>query len=145
MVSNGVYHLRLFFSITMNSDCLIPVFFIPVWINIGTSNERTVKVTRPVIKEGGGKSINWVQTSPPAEREWDRGRWAAAGRSVWMAAASSLVKLDASSRQWLGRRPIQRRTFGCPRRISASIRAAGSYDDELVKTAVSLPRSLSSL
>ncbi|CAN6451821.1 unnamed protein product [Victoria cruziana] len=52
-----------------------------------------------------------------------------------MAAASSPAKLDASSCQWLGRRPIQRRTFGCPRRISASIRAAGSYDDELVKTA----------
>ncbi|XP_031500156.1 fructose-bisphosphate aldolase 1, chloroplastic-like [Nymphaea colorata] len=58
-----------------------------------------------------------------------------------MAAASSLVKLDASSSQWLGVRPIHRQSFRSPRRVCACIRAAGSYTDELVNTASTIASS----
>ncbi|KAF3785385.1 putative fructose-bisphosphate aldolase 3 [Nymphaea thermarum] len=58
-----------------------------------------------------------------------------------MAAASSLVKFDASSSQWLGMRPIQCQSFRSPPRVCACIRAAGSYTDELIKTASTIASS----
>ncbi|KAF3795015.1 putative fructose-bisphosphate aldolase 3 [Nymphaea thermarum] len=58
------------------------------------------------------------------------------------AASSSLGNLNASSSQWLGRRPINRTAVLPTRRLSLSVRAAaGAYTDELVKTAKTIASS----
>lgn len=62
-------------------------------------------------------------------------------------ASSSLVKLNASSSSWIGQQSFNQRSgSSCRlpvsnRRVSV-IRAAGSYTDELIKTAVTLSLSL---
>lgn len=53
-------------------------------------------------------------------------------------AATSFVKLNASSSQWIGQRPLSQRSGSasfCPARRVSVVRA-GSYSEELIKTAV---------